>query len=148
VHLLVDGHGLPLVVLLTAGQAGDSPMLPQLLGELRVPRHGPGRPRTRPDAVLADKAYSARQHRAELRRRGIQAVIPEPSDQIRHRRNRGSAGGRPPAFDATRYRDRNVVERAFNQLKAWRGLATRYDKHARTYRGGLVLASALLWLKQ
>jgi transposase len=148
VHLLVDGHGLPLVVLLTAGQAGDSPMLPHLLGELRVPRHGPGRPRTRPDAVLADKAYSARQHRAELRRRGIQAVIPEPSDQIRHRRNRGSAGGRPPAFDATRYRDRNVVERAFNQLKAWRGLATRYDKHARTYRGGLVLASALLWLKQ
>jgi len=148
VHLLVDGHGLPLVVLLTAGQAGDSPMLPHLLGELRVARHGLGRPRTRPDAVLADKAYSARHHRDELRRRGIQAVIPEPSDQIRHRKNRGAAGGRPPAFDVTRYRDRNVVERAFNQLKAWRGLATRYDKHARNYRGGLVLASALLWLKQ
>jgi transposase len=144
----VDGRGLPLVVLLTAGQANDSPMFPHLLGELRVPRLGPGRPRTRPDAVLADKAYSARKHRVELRRRGITAVIPEPSDQIRHRKNRGSTGGRPPAFDATVYRDRNVVERAFNQLKGWRGLATRYDKHARTYRGGLVLASALLWLTQ
>jgi len=133
---------------LTAGQANDSPMFPQLLGELRVSRRGPGRPRTRPDVVIADKAYSARMHRAELRRRGITAVIPEPSDQVRHRKNRGSAGGRPPAFHAALYRDRNVVERAFNQLKGWRGLATRYDKHARTYRGGLVLASALLWLKQ
>lgn len=123
-------------------------MFPRLLAELRVARRGPGRPRTRPDIVIADKAYSARQHRAELRRRGITTVIPEPSDQIRHRKNRGSAGGRPPALDPAIYRERNVVERAFNQLKGWRALATRYDKHARTYRGGLVLASALLWLKQ
>jgi transposase len=135
-------------VLVTAGHANDSPMFPVLLAELRVPRRGPGRPRTRPTTLIADKAYSARAHRAQLRRRGIRAVIPEPSDQIRHRKNRGSAGGRPPTFDAATYRDRNVVERAFNQLKGWRGLATRYDKHARTYRGGLVLASALLWLKQ
>jgi hypothetical protein len=71
-------------------------------------------------------------------------VIPEPSDQIRHRRNRGATGGWPSAFDPTVYRDRNVVERAVNQLKGWRGLATRYDKHARTYRGGLVLASPTL----
>jgi transposase len=39
-----------------------------------------------------------------------------------------------------------VVERAFNHLKNWRGLATRYDKHALVYRGGVVLASILLWL--
>jgi len=39
-----------------------------------------------------------------------------------------------------------VIERAFNQLKNWRGIATRYDKHALVYRGGVVLASTLLWL--
>jgi len=50
------------------------------------------------------------------------------------------------AFDATDYKNRNVVERAFNHLKNWRGLATRYDKHALVYRGGVVLASILLWL--
>ena len=38
------------------------------------------------------------------------------------------------------------VERAFNGLKHWRGLATRYDKHAVVYRGGIVLAAALIWL--
>jgi transposase len=145
-HALVDGRGLPLVIALTPGQANDSPALPLLLAELRVPRQGPGRPRTRPDALRGDKAYSARGHRAYLRTRGITAVIPEPSDQIRNRKKRGSGGGRPIALDTEDYKNRNVVERAFNHLKNWRGIATRYDKHALIYRGGVVLASILLWL--
>jgi putative transposase len=145
-HALVDGRCRPLVIACTPGQAGDSPALPLLLAELRVPRCGPGRPRTTPDALLADKAYSARAHRQELRSRGITAVIPEPADQIGHRKNRGSRGGRPVTFDADRYRGRNVVERGFNRLKNWRGLATRYDKHVVHYRGGMVLGAALLWL--
>lgn len=118
-----------------------------LLIELRVPRIGPGRPRTRPDALRADKAYSSRAHRARLRSRGIAAVIPEPADQAAHRKRRGSRGGRPVAFDAEDYKKRNVVERAFNVLKNWRGLAARYDKHALVYRGGLVLAAILMWLR-
>lgn len=145
-HALVDGNGLPLVIALTPGQANDSPALPRLLAELRVPRAGKGRPRTRPESLRGDKAYSARAHRAHLRGRGIKAVIPEPSDQIAHRQKRGSRGGRPVGFDAGDYKNRNVVERAFNQFKNWRGLATRYDKHALVYRGGVVLAAILLWL--
>lgn len=145
-HALVDGNGLPLVIALTPGQANDSPALPKLLAELRIPRVGPGRPRTTPQALRADKAYSARGHRAHLRSRGIVAVIPEPSDQIRHRKNKGSRGGRPVGFDASDYKNRNVVERAFNHIKNWRGLATRYDKHAVVFRGGVVLAAIMLWL--
>src|SRR5512141_2134471 len=145
-HALVDGRGLPLVLVLTTGQAGDSPALPCLLAELRVPRLGPGRARTTPDVLRGDKAYSARAHRAHLRSRGITTVIPERSDQIGHRKNRGSHGGRPVDFDAEDYKNRNVVERYFNRLKNWRGLATRYDKHALMYRGGMVLASIVLWL--
>jgi len=145
-HALVDGRGLPLVIVVTTGPAGDSPALPRLLAELRVPRPGPGRPRTTPDALLGDKAYSARAHRADLRARGVKVVIPERADQISNRKNRGSAGGRPVGFDAEEYKNRNVVERAFNRLKNWRGLATRYDKHAIVYRGGMVLASIVLWL--
>ncbi|QRP50522.1 transposase [Amycolatopsis sp. FDAARGOS 1241] len=59
-----------------------------------------------------------------LRARRITAVIPEPADQIGHRKRRGSRGGQPPAFDSAGYRGRNVVERHFNLLKHWRGLAT------------------------
>ena len=111
------------------------------------PRRGPGRPRTRPDAVLGDKAYSSRGNRALLRARGITAVIAEPSDQIGNRKRRGASGGRPPAFDAEAYKGRNVVERSFNVLKQWRGLATRYDKLALTYRGGVVLGAIIIWLR-
>ncbi len=87
VHQLVDGNGLPLVVLLTAGQAGVSPTFLPLMGHLRVARPI-GRPRTRPDAVRAHKAYSSRAIRAHPRARGITAVIPEPDDQKGHRARR------------------------------------------------------------
>ncbi|MGW0595211.1 IS5 family transposase [Streptosporangium sp. NPDC002607] len=139
-HALVDGKGRPLVVLVSPGQAGDSPALPKLLAELRVARKGPGRPRTTPELLRGDKAYSSRGHRAMLRARGIKTVIPEPADQAGHRRRRGSRGGRPVSHDSEDYKNRNVVERFFNRMKNWRGLATRYDKHAVVYRGGVVLA--------
>jgi len=57
-------------------------------------------------------------------------VIPQPGDQIANRQRKGSAGGRPPAFDPETYYGRNVLERSFNNHKQWRGLATRYDKLA------------------
>jgi putative transposase len=148
IHQLVDGRYRPLVILVGPGQSGDSPMFAPLLEQLSVARIGPGRPRTRPDRVLGDKAYSSRTNRALLRSRGIGAVISEPSDQKAHRRRRGQAGGRPPAFDPDAYRSRNTVERSFNDHKQWRGIATRYDKHAVNYRGGVVLRAITLWLRE
>jgi transposase len=145
IHHLVDGAGRPMVVLVSAGQANDAPLFEQLLAHLRVSRPGRGRARTRPHRVRADKAYSSRAIRTELRRRGITAVIPQPSDQIAHRHRRGSRGGRPPGFDAQDYKGRNVIERGFNLTKQWRGLATRYDKLAVVYRGGAVLRAITIW---
>lgn len=143
----MDGTGLPLVVMVSPGQAGDSPALLPMLAQLRIARRGPGRARTRPVLLRADKAYSARATREHLRRRGIQAVIPEPADQVAHRKNRGSRGGRPVGYDKSEYKGRNTVERGINLIKQWRGLATRYDKHALTYRGGVVLRVILAWLR-
>ncbi len=134
------------MVLVSAGHAHDGPVFEHLLANLKVGRANHGRPRTRPDRVRGDKAYSSRATRSQLRRRGIIAVIPEPSDQIAHRKRRGSHGGRPPAFDAKDYKGRNVIERGFNVVKQWRGLATRYDKLAIVYRGAAVLRAITLWL--
>ena len=80
------------------------------MGRLQVARRGPGRPRTRPGQVLADKAYSSTSIRSHLRRRKIKALIPEPADQARNQLRRGSRGGRPPAFDRATYKQRNTVE--------------------------------------
>jgi putative transposase len=121
-------------------------MLAVLLTDLVVPRLGGGRARTTPIALLGDKAYSSRAHRETLRRRGITAVIPEPSTQIDNRLRRGSKGGRPVTYDRDLYRGRNVVERCFNTFKQWRGLASRYDKHVIVYRGAAVLRSIITWL--
>lgn len=134
-------------IICTPGQAGDNPQLLALLDQVSVGRDGPGRPRTRPDRVLADKAYAHPSTRRAMRARGIAFTSPEKSDQITHRRAKGSRGGRPPAFDAQLYADRNVVERCFNRLKQFRDLATRYAKRAAYYRAELVLASIVLWLR-
>lgn len=145
-HLIVDGRGLPLSIVLTSGNVNDTSMLAQALAEISIPRSGSGRPRSRPERLLGDKGYSSRANRALLARRGIAVTIPERSDQRANRARRGSAGGRPYAFDHEIYKRRNVVERAFNKLKQWRGIAARYDKKALNYRAGIVLASMIMWL--
>ncbi len=134
-------------MVVTPGQSHDGRALELVLGDIWVPRLGVGRPRTTPDAVLGDKAYSSRGTREMLRRRGIKVVIPEPADQQANRKRRGAKGGRPPKLDRETYKRRNVVERSFNLLKQWRGLGTRYDKHAVIYRAGAVLAAIVAWVR-
>ncbi|MFF5390393.1 IS5 family transposase [Streptomyces sp. NPDC013012] len=144
IHLASDSRCRPLALHLTPGQAGDAPAFTQVMARLRVPR-SVGRPRTTPQALLADKAYSSRAIREHLRRRGVRTVIPQPSDQIANRKRRGSAGGRPPAFDRDAYKQRSTVERCINRLKQWRGLATRYDKTATIYLAALRIAGIFIW---
>ncbi|MFE4582184.1 IS5 family transposase [Streptomyces chartreusis] len=147
IHLAADGRCRPLAFVLTPGHYGDGPQLERVLEQVSVPRAGVGRPRTRPDRVLADKAYTSRRNRRYLRRRGIRHTIPERLDQHRHRRNRGSRGGRPTGFDSERYKKRNTVERAINRLKGYRAVATRYEKRAYIYLGTVTLAALTIWLR-
>jgi transposase len=147
IHLAVDGRGLPMSIVITPGQAGDNPQLLPLLDQVSVRRDGPGRPRKRPDRVIADKAYSHPSTRSALRARQVGFVCPERSDQIARRQAKGTTGGRPPDFDAVVYRDRNVVERCFARLKQFRDLATRYAKRLAYWRSELVVATIVLWLR-
>ena len=114
---------------------------------LRIRRRGRGRPRTRPGRLLADKAYSNQTIRSYLRRRQIKATIPQKSDQQKARAAKGSAGGRPPAFDPAAYKQRNTTERAHNRLKAFRAVALRTDKREFVYNGTIDVASIRIWLR-
>jgi transposase len=145
VHLCADRRCRPLSFLLTPGQAG-APRFAAVLGRIKL-RLPVGRPRTRPAAVAADKAYSSRANRVHLRRRGIRAVIPEKADQAANRKKRGSRGGRPIGHDAALYKERNTAERCINRIKEWRGLAFRYDKTPESYLAGLHLRGAMLWIR-
>jgi putative transposase len=125
IHALTDTQTCLVAMSLTAGQAGDNPqLLPLVDGYFGAEQTTDSAGDVR---LLADKAYSHPSTRTALRRRGIKHTIPERDDQIARRKARGSAGGRPPAFDAEIYKQRNTVERGFNRLKQWRGVATRYD---------------------
>ena len=145
IHLVSDGKGRMLAPVLTAGNVNDTTMLSSTLGEIRVP--GRGRPRKRPNRLLADKGYPSRADRAWLAGRGIKATIPDKADQAANRRTKGSSGGRPPSFNLEIYKGRNVVERCFNNSKRWRGIAMRIDKTARNYMAAIQLAAALNWLE-
>jgi transposase len=147
IHLAADQRCRPIAFLTSEGQRHDSIAFEMVLAEVRIDRVGPGRPRTRPDWVLADKAYSSKANRDHLAGRGIKAAIPIKDDQAAGRRKKGSAGGRPPDFDKQRYRDRNTVERAVNKLRGCRATATRYDKRDYVYRGTIAVTSISIWIR-
>jgi transposase len=121
---------------LTGGQRHDllgvGPLFER--GALRTGRRG--RPRWKPAAVMADKAYSAAWLLETLRRKAITPIIPSRSDQPEN-----------PDFDPEAYRGRNLVERLVGQLKRFRRVATRYDKLDAHYLAFVRLASVTVWLR-
>jgi len=84
--------------------------------------------------VAGDKAYSVRRIRQWLRRKKIEAVIPQRTDQRRCHR------GRPLKFDREAYRARNVIERCVGWLKECRRLVTRFEKLALNFLAMVKLA--------
>ena len=125
IHALVDAEGLPIALKLTEGQAHDGKSAEDMLEQMQAGQ-----------ILLADRAYDSDAMRQALAERGAWAnVKPMPG-----RKN-------IPAFSAFLYRYRNLVERFFNKLKHFRGVATRYDKRADNYLAGVKLASARLWMR-
>ena len=94
-HAAVDANAMPLAIVLTGGQRNDGAVFTEVIDDIRVPRLSAGRPRTRPDAVIADMVYSNGIIRDYLSARGIRAVIPQKSNEKNSRKNKGSTGGRP-----------------------------------------------------
>ena len=124
IHLAVRGLGCPVRFALTAGQAGDAPQAPPLIGGLAA------------DVFLADAAYDSDALRAALAAKRAQAVIPNnPSRATKH------------PFDKALYAERHLVECCFSKLKQFRRVATRYEKTAKNYLAVVAIAAIILWLR-
>ena len=125
IHALVDANGLPIALKLTEGQAHDAPPAMELVADM-----GAGQ------ILLADRAYDSDALRDSLAARGAWANVKPKTSRTR-----------TLAFSAFLYKERNLVERFFNKLKHFRGVATRYDKLAENYLAGVKLASARIWMR-
>ena len=147
VHIAADTRCRPVARVVTAGQRHDSIAFDAVMANLRIERPGQGRPRTRPDRVLADKAHSSVAIRTALRARGIKATIPSKANEITGRAHRGSKGGRPPAFD--RWPTRPATSSSAPSTSSARPEPSRprYDKREFVYRGTIDVASIRIWLR-
>lgn len=124
IHALVDAGGRPIRLSLTPGQAGDAPQALPLIEHLAAGA-----------TLLADKAYDTNAIRAFAKSRNAWANIPAVST-------------RKETFSFSKwvYRQRNQVERFFNRIKQFRGLATRYDRNPENFLAAVKLASIRIWL--
>jgi transposase len=98
-----------------------------------------------PDKVIVDPAYTSRGARGP----SCTAAAFGPSFRRSATRSRAPERrrGRPPGFEADANRGRNVVERSFAPAEQWRGLTTRCDKLAITYRAAVTFSAILTWLR-
>jgi len=133
VHLVTDGNGLPIGLVLTKGNRNECPVFDELLDRTLVNCGG-----TLPARLAADRGYSSDRLRARVASLGIEPVIP-------YRRTEHVAD-RPP-LDGRAYRGRNVVERCVGRLKEMRRIGTRYEKLAGSYLAMLTLGMAVLYLR-
>jgi transposase len=120
---LTDGEGRPRVLLLSPGNINDIAMAPALVAAV-----GPIK------RLIADKAYDANSLRQLLADQRAKAVIPSTASR-----------NRPIPYSKTAYRQRNLIERMFARLKDFRRVATRYDKLARNFLAGALIAATVIW---
>ena len=116
IHALVDALGNPVELMLTPGQDHDLTCAEPLIENAD------------PEALIGDKAYDADPFVETLTQRGITPVIPPKANRNIKRE-----------CDFALYCERNLIERFFIQLKHFRAIATRYDKHARNFLAGVQL---------
>jgi transposase len=138
VMLVVEGHGLPIGLHLASAQPHELTLAGETLKSIRVPQRR-GRPRTRPKALAADKAYDSRTFRTELRKRGIQVAIPT----FERRKRKKPKRGRPIRVEMV-YQSRWKVERAFAWMDNCRRLVVRWERSLHTYKA-FCLVALILW---
>lgn len=124
IHMSCDALGNPLRFILTPGQISDYTPAQDLIADFPT------------QAVLADKGYDSNAIINAIHKSEAEAVIPPKANRVIQR-----------DCDYALYKERNLVERLFNRLKQYRGLATRYCKCKTNFLGFLYLAATMIWLK-
>ena len=124
IHLAVDSHGMPVKVLISAGNVADCTEATNLIDDIEAQN------------LIADRGYDTNEIIETASQAGMQAVIPPKKNRKEQR-----------TYDRHLYKLRHLVENAFLHLKQWRGIATRYAKRASSFLAIVQIRCLHLWLK-
>jgi len=123
IHALADAKGRLIAILLTGGEAHDCPVAKRIICRVKPAKR-----------LLGDRACDSGELREQLDNKGTKPVIPNRSNRKQ-----------PFRFSKRLYKLRWRIECAFNRLKDFRRIATRYDRLARNYLAYVCLTAALVW---
>ena len=138
--VVVDGKGLPLGSHTDSASPAEVRLAEKTLQQIKVPKKGPGRPRTRPKRVIGDKAYDSDPLRKRLRKRGINLLSP-------HRRNHRNYNRQDDRL-WDRYRRRYTVERTFSWFGNFRRIVVRYEHQVCMYEAFIQIACIMIVIKR
>ena len=134
--LVVDGNGIPLGLFIARASRAEVRLAQETLDRVRVPRKS-GRPRKRPERLVADKAYDSDEFRLWLRRKGVIPCIP-PRENRKGRRKKWEE----------EYKERWCVERTFAWVENFRQPAVRYERMAKMYEAFCIVPLILICLRE
>jgi transposase len=138
--VVVDGQGIPLGSHTDSASPAEIRLLEKVMADIRVPKKGPGRPKTRPKRVIGDKAYDSDPHRERLRKRGINLLSP-------HRKNHRNVNRQDDRL-WDRYKRRYIVERTFSCLGTFRRLVVRYENHFNMFLAFIEMACIMITMRK
>ena len=138
--VVVDGRGVPVGAQLASAQISEQRLAESTLEQVKVPRSGRGRPRSRLRRVIADRGYDSDPLRSRLKRRGTELIAPYRSNN-RHRRFEDKRKLR-------RYRKRWKIERTNAWLGNFRRLVVRYDRSLTIYGAFFHIACFMIVLRR
>ena len=139
--VLVDGAGTPLGAYLDSASPAEVTLLERTLDTVAVRRaHHAGRPRKRPERLIADRAYDSNPLRATLVRRGIEPIIPA--------RSNNTVATHQDGRKLRRYKRGWIIERSNSWLQTFRRPVVRYERSEKVFAALVHMACALITLKK
>jgi transposase len=139
--VVVDGNGVPLGKHLGSASPAEVKLAEITLDSIRVPnRRRRGRPRQKPQRLIADKAYDSDPLRKRLKKRGIELIVPHKANRVRKPTQDGRA--------LRRYRKRWKIERTNAWLGNFRHLVVRYDRSLQIYEAFFHIACFMIVLRR
>lgn len=134
--LVADGNRIPLGLLVARASRAEVKLAEAALDQVRVSRNR-GRPRKRPDRLVADKGYDSDKFRSRLRHKGVIPCIP-PRENRKGQRKRWEE----------EYRERGRVERTFAWVENLRRLVVHYERQVSMYEAFCIIACLLICLRE